>query len=321
MADERQQGIGTRRSAVDEEIEAAVPREKGGREVRVGIFVLLGILSAIAVLFVLTDPATLRGRYMIVTTIENAGGIRRQDPVLMRGVNIGRINGFEMVENRVNITLEIEGAWEIPADSYTRLAGAGLFGGRTMEVIPGESPSPVAEGDTIPSVGESEGIFGTAEAMGAQATTLLEQLNQLFSDPTILAVQGTASELQALTTELRRVVAVQQEQLSLLTASLQRSASAIETAAGAGPDVARVAARADTAMAQIQTTTRTLGHTASLLDSVLVRFQAGEGTLGRLSRDDSLYVNLNRAAESIALLATDIRENPRRYIRIGIFGF
>jgi phospholipid/cholesterol/gamma-HCH transport system substrate-binding protein len=74
-------------------------------------------------------------------------------------------------------------------------------------------------------------------------------------------------------------------------------------------------------MVQIQATTRTLDRTASLLDSILVRLQAGEGTLGRLSRDDSLYVNLNRAAESIALLATDIRENPRRYIRIGIFGF
>ena len=70
---------------------------------------------------------------------------------------------------------------------------------------------------------------------------------------------------------------------------------------------------------QIQVTTRTLDHTASLLDSIIVRFQSGEGTLGRLSRDDSLYVNLNRAAESIALLATDIRENPRRYFSIRIF--
>jgi phospholipid/cholesterol/gamma-HCH transport system substrate-binding protein len=319
MADERQRGGPARRAAEDQEIESAVPRESGGREVRVGIFVLAGIISAIAVLFVLTDPATLRGRYMIVTSFENAGGIRKQDPVLMRGVNVGRINDFEMVGKFVHITLEIEGAWEVPSDSRTRLAGAGLFGGRTMEIIPGDSPVPVEEGDTIASVGEAESIFGTAEVMGEQATVLLEQLNRLFSDPTVTAVQGTAGELHALTAELRQVVAVQQAQLSQLTASLQRSATAIESAAGAGPDVARVAARADTAMAEIQVATRTLGHTASLLDSILVRFQAGEGTLGRLSRDDALYESLNRAAESIALLATDIRENPRRYLSVRIF--
>ena len=74
-------------------------------------------------------------------------------------------------------------------------------------------------------------------------------------------------------------------------------------------------------MAQLQITARSLDRSAASLDTILSRFAAGEGTLGRLSRDDSLYVNLNRAAEAIALLMTDVRENPRRYIRIGIFGF
>jgi phospholipid/cholesterol/gamma-HCH transport system substrate-binding protein len=253
--------------------------------------------------------------------MESAGGIRRGDPVQMRGVNIGRIQGFEMEGGLVNITLEIEGDWEIPADSEARLAGAGIFGGRTMEVIPGEASAPVAQGDTIRSAGVDAGILGTAEVMGTQANVLLGQLNQLFSDPTVQAVQGTAGELYQLTAELRRVVAAQQAQLTALTSSLQRSALAIETAAGAGPDVARVAARADTAMAQITLTTRTLDRTAGMLDSILARFEAGEGTLGRMARDESLYVNLNRAAEAVALLATDVRENPRRYIRIGIFGF
>ena len=319
MADKRQGARG--RDVADDEIQRAVPREAGGREVRVGIFVIIGILAAVAVLFVLTDPATLRGRYMVVTSLENAGGIRRQDPVTMRGVNVGRINDFRMVGDHVDIVLEIEGAWSVPSDSYTRLAGAGLFGGRTMEIIPGKATTNLEEGDTIRSVGEESGILGAAEEAGNQANVLLGQLNRLFSDPTVTAVQGTASELHALTAEVRNMVAVQQDQLSALIASFQRSATALEGAASASPDLARTAARADTVMAQIQLTARSLDRSAASLDTILARFAGGQGTLGRLSRDDSLYVNLNRAAEAIALLATDIRENPRRYIRIGIFGF
>ncbi len=48
----------------------------------------------------------MRGRYMLVTTVENAGGVRRGDPVEMRGVIIGRINGFEMMaDGRVAVRL------------------------------------------------------------------------------------------------------------------------------------------------------------------------------------------------------------------------
>lgn len=54
-----------RRRPTDEEILKAVPAIAGGREVRVGIFVLLGLISVVAALFLLTDPATLRGRYML----------------------------------------------------------------------------------------------------------------------------------------------------------------------------------------------------------------------------------------------------------------
>jgi phospholipid/cholesterol/gamma-HCH transport system substrate-binding protein len=74
-------------------------------------------------------------------------------------------------------------------------------------------------------------------------------------------------------------------------------------------------------MARLNATSATLDRTAAQLDQLLTRMQSGEGTLGRLMADDSLYANANRAFEAITLLATDIRLNPRRYIRIGLFGF
>jgi phospholipid/cholesterol/gamma-HCH transport system substrate-binding protein len=46
---------------------------------------------------------------------------------------------------------------------------------------------------------------------------------------------------------------------------------------------------------------------------------AGEGTLGRLSTDDSLYVNMNAAAQSLNTLLQDLQANPNRYINISIF--
>ena len=80
-----------RQRADDQEILAATPRNTGGKEAQVGLFVILGVVSFIIVLFWMTDPATFRGRYMLVSEVTNAGGVRPGDPIQMRGVNVGRV--------------------------------------------------------------------------------------------------------------------------------------------------------------------------------------------------------------------------------------
>ena len=310
-----------RPSPTDEEIHRTVPRERGGREVKVGLFVILGLIAGISVLYVLTDPATFRGRYLLVANFTDAGGIRRGDPVQMRGVIVGRINGFEMSGDQVHIRMEIEGEWEIPSDSRTRLTGQGLFGGRTMEIIPGEARTYAQAWDTlVGSSGMGEGLMASAEALGAQASDVLTNLNAILDEPTVGSVRTTASEIKALVTELRAIAEGQRQQLVALTSSLNRSAEGIETATeGVAPDIARAAARADSAMSALNRTSATLDVAAVSLGVILARVEGGEGTLGRLSGDDSLYLSLNRAAEAIALLAQDLRENPDRYIRIRFF--
>lgn len=309
-----------RRGPSDEEIEAVVPRDRGRRELRVGAFVLAGGLAVVAALFLLTDPATLRGRYMLVTQVADAGGIRGGDPVQMRGVNIGRVDGFEMTrDGEVNIRLEIEGEWEVPEDSYTRLAGAGLFGGRTMQVIRGTSQTILEPWDTLASTGEEGGLLESAESLSSRAEDVLSRIGATLDDPTIGAMKGTATELQALVGELRAIASVQRSQLADLTASLNRAAGGFEEAAEGGPAVARAAARADTALLALNRTSATLDEVATSLGTVLGRIERGEGTLGRLTADDSLYVALNQAAQSIHLLAEDIRLNPDRYVRITVF--
>jgi phospholipid/cholesterol/gamma-HCH transport system substrate-binding protein len=55
------------------------------------------------------------------------------------------------------------------------------------------------------------------------------------------------------------------------------------------------------------------------LEVVLARMEAGEGTLGRLSQDDSLYVSLTRTITSIGVLAEDVQANPRKYVNLEVF--
>jgi phospholipid/cholesterol/gamma-HCH transport system substrate-binding protein len=93
----------------------------------------------------------------------------------------------------------------------------------------------------------------------------------------------------------------------------------LEEAAGSGDDLARAVARADSTLAVARATTETLQRASFSLEVILQRMESGEGTLGRLSTDSTLYDNLTAAAESIRALATDLREHPGRYVKIKIF--
>ncbi len=314
-------GRANRNGPSDAELESAVPRERGGREFRVGFFVLLGIVSFVVVLFLLTDPATLRGRYMVVTELADAGGIRRGDPVQMRGVNIGRVHGFEMTEDgRVSITLEVEGEWSIPVGSRAILTGSGLFGGRTMAIEPSNQSTMLAEWDTLPGQDEGGGLMDTAGRVGADAEVLLERLSVLLDSPTVASAQGTIGEVEGVARELRTLLADQRDDIVRLTANLNAASEALgETAETAGPDVARAAARADTLMGRLDDTRARLDAVLGSLDSVLARMDRGEGTLGRLSRDDALYDNIASAAANLDALLVDLRANPSRYINLSIF--
>ncbi|HEY7513074.1 MAG TPA: MlaD family protein, partial [Vicinamibacteria bacterium] len=85
------------------------PPSKGrSRELTVGLLVIGGTAAILITLFTLTDAALFRGRYIVNTTVPNAGGIRKGDPVQMRGVNIGRILQFFINKSDVTIRLEIE---------------------------------------------------------------------------------------------------------------------------------------------------------------------------------------------------------------------
>jgi phospholipid/cholesterol/gamma-HCH transport system substrate-binding protein len=278
----------------DEELLATVPSGTGGKEASIGLFVLIGLISFVIVIFWMTDPATLRGRYIVVTSVGNAGGVRSGDPVQMQGVNIGRVHDFAMVgAGRVDITLEI---------------------------VRGESTDSYAEGDTLPGEGASAaGLLGSVDELSAQAGTVLSSIDSLLNPETVGNVQSTARQLEELLTELTAVTREQRASIGRLTESLTRSAQGLESATAAGPDVARVVARADSAMASLNTTAGDLDAATTSLRSVLARMDAGQGTLGMLSTDRALYDNLNGAAESLRSLLDDLKANPNKYINISIF--
>ncbi|MEW5929956.1 MAG: MlaD family protein [Gemmatimonadota bacterium] len=294
------------------------------REIQIGFFFLLGIVAVVTALLMLTDPGTFRGRYDITTTVADAGGLRKGDPVQMRGVNVGRVRGFHITPTGVTINMEMEREYEVPADSRISMESGGLLGGMIVEVIPGRSGERVRDGAELPGTA-SPGMFDVAATVGTRADTVLGRAAALLDPATIQAVGGSAQELQTMLVSLAGLATEQRREIALLSASLRRSAEGVESAA-TRPELQRAVARMDSITLQLDRSTASLNRSTTSLEAVLGRMERGEGTLGKLSADETLYNNLNQAALSANRTATsadslmaDIRRNPRKYINLEVF--
>lgn len=295
------------------------PTRSPRREVQVGIFVLAGILAVLAALFILTDPGTFRGRYTVSTVLKDAGGIRLRDPVQQNGVNIGRVTDLSLNgDGAVVMKMEIENKYRFPEDSRVQLAAKGLLGEIVAEINPGRSQTVADEGDVLASGTGQNGLAGTAQQLGGKADTLLSSANQMLNPQTVGAVQTSAAELQALMASLRLMAAEQRAQLNALSGSLNRSARGFESTA-TRPELARAIARTDSISARLDLASRQLNQSTASMVVVMGRLERGEGTMGKLMTDDSLYVNLNSAVNNLNQLTTDIRANPRKYLSVSVF--
>lgn len=308
----------------DEQIRQAVPQQAGRRDVRVGVFVLIGIAAFTFLLYLLTDPATFRGRYKISTAVENVMGLRKGDPVQMRGVNIGRVHdfGLERDSDEVVIVLEIEGKWRIPLGSTTQLVSPGLMDPRTVEVLPGPGPGEIGAGARLPGT-VVKGLLDDTESLGQMGQDILDRVQSLLSDSTVDALGGSAQNLRTLLAELADITGSQSEELKELVGSLNRAAAGLAEVTDAGPelraDITSAVAKADSLMASLNSTATRFDRAASSLETILGRMERGEGTLGRLSVSDTLFVSLTSTLESVRLLMEDLRANPGRYINVSIF--
>ena len=305
--------------AAAEELLALRPRRRWAQETWVGLFVIIGVASALTALFTLTDAADFRGRDIVRATVTDAGGLRNGDPVQMRGVIVGRVAGFDMAPGGVEIRLELEDEYAIPADSRVVLRSNGILGGRIVDVLPGTAPVRARDGDRLAGASGSAAFDAPSlESLGGRAANVLAGAEALLSTDNVEAVGESTEALRRLIAELALLAAEQRAEVDALTESLRRSAGGVERAV-AGPELARTVARADTITMSLERTSRTLDDAAATLATVLGRIERGEGTLGRLSADAALYDNLNAASLELTTLLRDVRANPSRYVDLSLF--
>jgi phospholipid/cholesterol/gamma-HCH transport system substrate-binding protein len=192
------------------------------------------------------------------------------------------------------------------------------------DVVPGTSAESAAWGDRLPgSIGA--GVFDRMDDLVAQANQISGRVQSLLSDGMIGDLHAGASDGRQALQELSGLLREERGEVRDLVASLRRSIAGLEQAT-AGPELERTVKRLDELTQRLDGTLASADRASRSLESILGRMDSGEGTLGKLSRDEALYRNLTEASANVALaaremqtLATDLREHPGKYVHLSLF--
>ena len=71
-------------------------------------------------------------------------------------------------------------------------------------------------------------------------------------------------------------------------------------------------------MSNLASLTNHLGHATVAIDTLLSRMNRGEGTLGRVAKDTTLYNDLHDLSIALTALLKDLQQHPDKYMRPGL---
>lgn len=274
------------------------------------------------------DIPLFRGSYNLHTHFREVGGLVTGNPIQIHGVTVGDVTSVRLDQEnqRVRVQLRISNDVQIPEGSIVQLSGWSQFGGTRLVIQPGPTGNPPLEnGAFIPS-SQQENILGTLSDQAApllgRADTLLGTANRTFREVNDQLGQPssdlrtTLGNLRSVTDQLDQLLREERTRLRSILENTEGLTQNLEEFSSENRDsIARTVEHLNAALRRTESTLGTVDRASASLDSLARGIQRGEGTLGLLARDSTLYHRLDSTAAGLNDLVRDFRENPRRYLQ------
>lgn len=298
------------------------------KEIKTGLLAVFAISTFILGYNYLKGSSLLQKERVFFTVYDNVEGLDLSSPVTLNGLKVGKVQEIVISpqDAKLIVKFKIERDFVFSNQSVARIYGGGIIGGKSLAIVPDyESKIPAKSGDTLKGEVE-EGIMELVndrltplqtkiESAVVGVDSLMYSVNNVMDPKSRKSLRESIDNLNKITTSF----AVSSKSLeNLLKDNEQKLSNTFENLDITTQNFAKLS----DSLAQIN-----LGQIVNELETTLANFKelsenlnSGEGTLGKLLKDDSLYTNLEYATKQLEELLQDIKLNPKRYIHVSVFG-
>ncbi|UCE43240.1 MAG: MCE family protein [Candidatus Aminicenantes bacterium] len=289
------------------------------QEIKIGLFLSIGLIILAVFIFVVGDISTMfeKKGYTLYTYFDSVAGLERKTVVRMAGVKVGAVEAITLKGSKAEVAMDIQPDIEISRDSRATLASLGLLGEKYIEITPGIEEEVVQPGGTIGSLPpvsfDQLGII--LSSVGDDIKSTSRAMRELLGEGEArVNIKEILQNLSMVSAELKEFIG---ESRPHLTQSLDKASLAIDTF---DQNVHSISENLDELILLLKDTVEEnrdslkgnlegikeliskMEEALKTLNESLEKINKGEGTLGKLIEDPSLY----EKTESIVNKAQDI---------------
>lgn len=300
---------------------------KLSNEAKVGITVLLAFAIAIIGFRFMRDIPIFRQTMQISATFDRGDGISRGSLVNVKGVKVGSVSTVELTsENRVRVLMSLDSEVKIPEGTVANLTSLGIVEGKSIVLNLGDSGQMLDYGDEIEGVyiesvtevlgSKSEEIAGDVSESLSELNSFLRQLNTAFDDSTRDTLDKTIVSASKAAGTISAILEEKQGDINKAIESGSQMLARLDTlAADNSPRVDSIMVSLEKNLAELDKVRIELESASASLNEILDKINRGDGTLGKLVNDPSVYENLDELSRELTALVKGINEDPGRYLR------
>ncbi|KRO71564.1 MAG: hypothetical protein ABR83_02880 [Cryomorphaceae bacterium BACL18 MAG-120924-bin36] len=312
------------------------------RELKAGLVVLIAGLVLYFGISYLKNSNLFKEGITLYSVYDKVEGIMGSQPVTINGLAVGRIENIYFhpdQSGRVVVAMTINTDYPITVTTLAQIKSSDLLGAKEIALEIGSGSVLVEDGDTLRSaIEESLGDAINKEVLPVKIKTekLIASLDTAIQILTGFLKGGVENDfrssfsnvnqslihLNEITTELSTYMVENRESLGRATQNFERLSKSLADNRDELERVFENVANISDSLgkANVGQTMLALERTSKNLDIVTGRMANGEGTLGKLSAQDSLYNQIDKTVQSLDRLLLDLRYHPERYVRLSVFG-
>ena len=253
----------------------------------------------------------------------NYNALAPSAPVTVKGNRVGKVEAitYDFGTGKTRVSFSVDSRFKFSKNSTIRLYELGIMGGNAITIIPADDTDYAQKNDFLKSEVEHglvtsltknfSGLSTGLDATLKTADTLLLNLNTLVEDDSEKGLKNAVSELnktlksfRGLSYSIYNLIEKDNSKLNILLSDFSQTAKSFKKL---GDTLEK---------ANLGETVAGLDKTLNNLNGVLSSIESGEGTMGKLMKDEKLYNNFEAAAKELEELLQDIKLHPKRYFRI-----
>ena len=308
---------------------------KISHEVKIGAVALITLIAFILMFNFLKGSSlfTSTDTYHIVYT--NIGGLTELSPVEINGYQAGVVQDIKLINDGsglLAVSISVDRNFKIPVGTRAEITTASLIAGMKIILRMGDSNVMYHNHDTLEGYVATSimdrlsqtliPIEGNITDMFVKLDSVVSRINNMLSPQMTTDIRSAVSNVNGITANLREISDKEKDELMAsiddlkkFTAMLSSNSSTLDTSLKNLAAITDTVASADlsSSLASLKTS---LGHVSEIMDGM----SKGQGSVGKLMTNDSLYTNLNNTLHSLDLLLQDLQTNPKKYVHFSLFG-